>query len=144
MLEKRKTIYFIVMLLIFLIFIELALQAYYRISNGSFLFERVHLSMYSPDDYRVYKTKPNLNFRQRTNEFDVTYYTNSLGLRTDSQKKDVNVNKPADTYRILFLGPSFTFGWANNYEDTFVAIISENIKAVGKDIEIINLCTQWQ
>jgi len=132
------------MLLILLIFIELALQAYYRISNGSFLFERVHLSMYSPDDYRVYKTKPNLNFRQRTNEFDVTYYTNSQGLRTNSQKKEVNIEKANNTYRILFLGPSFTFGWGNNYEDTYVSIISDNITAVKKHIEIINLGTPAQ
>ena len=141
---KRKTIFFTVILIISVVFIELSLQAYYRISNGSFLFDRVDLSINSPDVYRVYKTKPNLNFRQRTNEFDVTYYTNSQGLRTNSQQKDVNIDKPNNTYRILFLGPSFTFGWANNYEDTYVTIISENISAVGKDIDIMNLGTPAQ
>jgi len=85
-----------------------------------------------------------MSLRQRTNEFDATYYTNSQGLRTNSQKKDINIDKPNNTYRILFLGPSFTFGWANNYEDTYVSIISENITAVGKDIEIMNLGTPAQ
>ena len=141
---KRKTIYFIIMLIIPVVFIEFSLQAYYRISNGGFLFERVDKSIYSPDIYRIYKVKPNLSLRLRTNEFDVTYYTNSQGLRTNSQKKVVNIDKTKNTYRILFLGPSFTFGWANNYEDTYVSIISKNITAVGKDIEIMNLGTPAQ
>jgi len=141
---KRKTIYFTVMLIIPVVFIELSLQVYYRISNGGFLFHRVGLSINSPDIYRVYKAKPNLSLRQRTNEFDVTYYTNSQGLRTNSQKKEVNIEKANTTYRILFLGPSFTFGWANNYEDIFVTIISKNITAIGKDIEIMNLGTPAQ
>jgi len=132
------------MLIIPVVFIELSLQVYYRISNGDFLSHRVGLSIYSPDIYRVYKVKPNLSFRQRTNEFDVTYYTNSQGLRTDSQMKEINIDKPATTYRILFLGPSFTFGWANNYEDIFVTTISKNITAIGKDIEIMNLGTPAQ
>jgi len=142
--KKRKTVYFIIMLVIPIVCIELLLQAFYRISNGGFLHERVNLSINSPDIYRVYKAKPNLNLRQRTNEFDVTYYTNSQGLRTDSQRKDINIDKPDNTYRILFLGPSFTFGWANNYEDTYVSIISENITAAGNNIEIMNLGTPGQ
>jgi len=132
------------MLIIPVVFIELSLQAYYLISNGNFLFQRVNLSINSPDIHRVYKTKPNMAFRQRTNEFDVTYYTNSQGLRTDSQRKEINIDKPASTYRILFLGPSFTFGWANNYEDTYVSIISEAIDVVGKDIQVMNLGTPGQ
>lgn len=141
---KRKTIYFIIMLIIPVVFIELSLQAYYRISNGGFLFDRAHLSMYSPDIHRVYKVKPNLIYRHKTNEYNVTYYTNSQGLRTNSQQKDIHINKADSTYRILFLGPSFTFGWANNYEDTYVSLISENITAPGKDIEIMNLGTGAQ
>jgi hypothetical protein len=142
--NNRKTIYFVVMLMIPVVFTESTLQAFYRISNGGFLFERVNLSINSPDIHRVYKTKPNLSLRQRTNEFDVTYYTNSQGLRTNSERKDINIDKPDNTYRILFLGPSFPFGWANNYEDTYVSVISENITAVGKDIEIMNLGTPGQ
>ena len=103
--RKRNSIYFILMLIIPFVFMELALQAFYRIQNGGFLFDRVGLSINSPDIDRVYKTKPNLSLRQSTNEFDVTYHTNSQGLRTDSQKKDVNIDKPTNTYRILFLGP---------------------------------------
>ena len=141
---NRNRIYFALMLLIPVCFLELSLQAYYRISNGNFLFQRVNLSINSPDIHRVYRTKPNLTLRQRTNEFDVTYYTNSQGLRTDSQRKEIKIDKPADTYRILFLGPSFAFGWANNYEDTYVSIISEAIAAVGKSIEVMNLGTPGQ
>jgi hypothetical protein len=142
--DKRKIFFFTVMLVIPIVCIEMLLQAFYRISNGGFLFERVNLSINSPDEYRVYKAQPNLNLRQRTNEFDVTYFTNSQGLRTDSQRKDIKKVKPDNTYRILFLGPSFTFGWANNYEDTYVSIISENITAAGKNIEIMNLGTPAQ
>jgi len=56
---KRKIIYYAVMLIIPIVFIELSLQAYYRISNGDFIFQRVNLSINSPDIHRVYKTKPN-------------------------------------------------------------------------------------
>lgn len=144
MTKKRRILYFIVMLTILLIFTESLLQLFYRVANGSYLFSRMALPIYEKSDHRVYRVKPKLTFRHSTNEYDVTYYTNNMGMRTDKYQKDIEITKDEQTFRILFLGPSFTFGWANNYEDTYTSIISKNITVAGKKIEVMNLGTPAQ
>ena len=127
-----------------IIFTEISLQVYYRLTNGSFLFERMVLPIYKTDDYRYYKLKPNLSYRHQTNEYDVTYYTNDQGLRTNYLRKNIKSNKDEKIFRILFLGPSFTFGWANNYKDIFPSIIEKEITIEGKVVEVMNLGTPAQ
>lgn len=127
-----------------LAFSEATAQAYYRITNGRFLYERMAIPVYEVDNDRCYKLKPNLSYTHKTNEYSVTYYTNSQGIRTDHRKEDIHLDKDESTYRILFLGPSLAFGWANDYENAYATIIGENLNVVGKKVEVMNLGTPAQ
>ena len=142
--RKRKIIFFVIMLMLPIIFLEATLQAYYRIVNGRFLYERMAIPIYDVDEYRFYKLTRNLSYHHQTNEYSVVYHTNGQGFRTDHLKKDIPINKGDNTYRILFLGPSLTFGWANNHEDIYATIIGKNITIEGKTIEVMNIGTPGQ
>jgi lysophospholipase L1-like esterase len=118
--------------------IEAMLQAAYWAQSGAFLFQRALAPIYRPDPVRCFALQPNLALEHRTSEFAIHIYTNAQGFRTDAARPDTPLAKPADTTRILFLGPSFTFGWGDEYEDTFVARIGEALRASGRRVEVIN------
>ena len=124
--------------------IEIALQGTYRFANGDFLYRRIGLPIYTPDPIRVYRVQSNLNWTHSTNEYSVTYYTDNLGLRSAAPDKATRLEKADGVYRILVLGPSFAFGYANNYADMFVTKIREQLSATDREIEIFNLGTPAQ
>lgn len=73
------------------------------------------------------------SFKHKTDEFDVIYQTNEFGyLGTYPQK----IDKGENVKRILFLGDSFTMGWGNKYEESFVGIISNHFN--NESYEVIN------
>ena len=118
-LSRRRRILFSVILAGFvLLVIEIACQVFYRFNAGDFLFRRTGLPIFEADPTRCYRLRSNLEYRHRTNEFDVVVYTNDQGMRTDAKRLDVPLEKAPGVYRVLFLGPSFTFGWGNAFEDT--------------------------
>jgi hypothetical protein len=119
--------------------IEAMLQLFYYQSAGAFLFQRALPPLYEPDPTRCYRLKPNLDFSMRTNEFSTRIYTNAQGMRTDAQRLDVPRQKAPDAFRILFLGPSFAFGWGNDWEDSYPALIAEGLELPGRRVEIMNL-----
>ena len=59
----------------------------------------------------------------RENDFKVQVKINSKGLRDNEYPYE----KPDDTYRILMLGDSFTFGYGVNIEDTMAKVLEENL-----------------
>lgn len=86
----------------------------------------------------------NLNYQHHTNEFSVAYKTDNLGFRAASPNKETSIEKPDGTYRIIFLGPSFNFGTANNYEDIYITLIGNGLVTPDTDIEVINVGTPSQ
>ena len=76
----------------------------------------------------VYDGNPRAYFG-KDNEID--HVTNSSGFRG----KEFSFSKPKDTFRIAFIGDSFTFGEGVRLEDTYVekvsAILSEKFKNPG-------------
>jgi len=138
--KTKSFVFFILSVLL----IEISLQFFYRARNGDFLFRRAALPIFDADPDRHYKLLPHLSYRHRTNEFDVTYFTNGQGIRTDRSRADFDAQKGEDVYRILFLGPSFAFGWGNSYEDTYAALIGKGISVPGKRVEVMNLGTPAQ
>ena len=140
----RKASFYIIFVLLQLLVAEVALQSYYRLANGDWLMRRVALPIFEEDDVRVYRNAANLDFKHATNEFNVRYYTDNMGFRSAAPGHTTTVEKPADTYRILFLGPSFSFGTASQYEDMYVTLIAEQLQVSGKKIEVINLGTPSQ
>jgi lysophospholipase L1-like esterase len=78
---------------------------------------------YVKDPHLPYKTEPNSTIVFKTDEFKVEYEHNSLGLR-DTEHAFV---KPGNTFRILGLGDSFTYGSAVAFEHTYLYQLEKKI-----------------
>ena len=104
-----------------LLCVELALQAYYRVTAGDFLFRRATVPVWAPNEYSGVFNRPHLAFRQGTTEFEASYYTDANGLRVPRPDASFAFEPDADAWRALLLGPSFAFGWGVDYEATFAA-----------------------
>ena len=74
-----------------------------------------------------------------TAEYDVTFELNSLGLRDDA---DLTVEKPADTFRVLCLGDSFTLGYTVERQNLFVDQLESWWNAEGRKVQVVNLGTE--
>ncbi len=72
-------------------------------------------------------------FHHKTPDFDVEYHFNEFGYRGSHPKQ---LEKAEGIRRILVLGDSFTLGWGNDLEDTFVQKISDALEVDG--YEVIN------
>lgn len=69
-----------------------------------------------------------------TEEFTVEATVSAQGLRNSI----VAQPKPKDTYRILALGDSFTFGWGVIETDSWVRKLESKLKSIHPSIEIVN------
>lgn len=81
--------------------------------------------------------QPNIKEITDTKDFTVAIDISSQGLRNEI----VDVPKPKNTYRILALGDSFTFGWGVEALQSWPKILEQIYKTqnpLNKDIEIIN------
>lgn len=145
LLTKRKKIVFTLLLLaLSTLLIEIGLQAFYRVTAGQWLWQWWAVPLYESDDVRVYRVKGNLEYLHKTSEYTARYYTNAQGFRTDASQKPTSVEKPTNTYRIMYLGPSFAFGWGVDYEQSYAYLISEGLHVPNKTIETINVGTPAQ
>ena len=88
-----------------------------------------------PDKLVHHSLIPNKVCHKKTNEFEVEYKVNSLGLRD----KEFPKVKPKGEYRILFLGDSFIEGIGVNINQTLVKEVERRLKAsTGENIKAIN------
>lgn len=140
----RRLLFGLILAGVALLSIEIPLQLYYRFSAGEWLFRRTLPPIYETDATRCYRVKPDLDYVHHTNEFAIHLYTNAQGFRTDARRLPVSLEKPADVYRVLFLGPSFTFGWGSDHEQTYAARIASALRVPGKRIELLNAGTPAQ
>jgi hypothetical protein len=141
--RRRRRIFGRIGYAVFLILIvEGSLQLFYRATAGDWLFRRIPLPIYAPDAYRGWSVQSNLRFHHTTNEFSVDYITNSQGFRTNDPERIYARPKPSGVYRILLMGPSFAFGWANSYADTLGARLEQRLTNTeglgGRRVEVIN------
>jgi hypothetical protein len=122
--------------------LEVALQAFYRVTTGDFLFRRVGLPIYARESHAGFGNRPGLSFDHRTNEFHAHYYINLAGFRVPRPDVEYTLAKPSNTYRVMLLGPSFAFGWGVDYELSFAGVLQQLLQERGfareKRIEIIN------
>ena len=79
----------------------------------------------------------NSRIKNTTEDFDVTYHTNSLGFRG----RDYGFGKKPGTYRILALGGCLTFGLGVEDIETFSAQLEKRLNAGSSRLrfEVINL-----
>jgi lysophospholipase L1-like esterase len=94
-----------------------------------------NLEIYEPDPKLYWKLKPNQNCFTKIDHKPV--HINSQGLRGP----EYQVEKPANTLRILSLGDSRTFGWGLSDEETYSLRLERALQAyVGpsRKVEVIN------
>jgi hypothetical protein len=140
----RKVSFCLIVVVLQLLFMDAVLQVFYRVSNGDWLVRRIAIPIFEEDEYRVYRVKPNLNYEFKTNEFSVKYYTDNFGFRAANSDVVTQIEKPEGVYRVMFLGPSFAFGSANNYEDAYATLIGQGLVKKGMEVEFINVGTPSQ
>ncbi len=91
-----------------------------------------------PDEYRHHRLVPNSYSEFRRRDFSYIQRVNSLGLRG----REVPAEKPANGYRIVMLGDSFTMGMGVGDDQTFSVLLEGELKptvaACGRSIEVLN------
>jgi hypothetical protein len=122
--------------------LEAALQGFYYVTAGDFLFRRVAVPVYAREPHAGFGNRPDLSFDHRTNEFRAYYYINHAGFRVPHPGIEYTVAKAANIYRTMILGPSFAFGWGVDYELSFAGVLQRLLQERGftgeKKMEIIN------
>lgn len=86
------------------------------------------LKMRSPNNALGHEHIPNAAATLQS----VEIRTNEFGLRGGP------VREPAPARRILFLGSSITLGWGVPEDETVSALVEEQLKARGEDVEVLN------
>jgi hypothetical protein len=80
---------------------------------------------------------PAETIRYEARDFHFTVSTNRLGFRGP----EISVQRVPGVSRILMLGNSFTYGWGVDFESTWPRLLQDDLKALGKSIETVNLAT---
>lgn len=86
-----------------------------------------------PDPVFHHRFVPNASGRYKQLEFNVSYSINAIGLRD----REISMNKPEGTKRVLLLGDSFTEGNGVEAKDAFPARLQALVDAAG-------LSTRWE
>ncbi|HWR97515.1 MAG TPA: hypothetical protein VN317_03765 [Candidatus Methanoperedens sp.] len=92
-----------------------------------------------PDEYLHHKLVPNSNSRLEQRDFSYIQRVNNFGLRG----RDISLETPPNTYRILMLGDSFTMGKGVEDDQTFSALLEKSLNAEaskcgGRSVEVLN------
>jgi lysophospholipase L1-like esterase len=77
-----------------------------------------------PDQYRHHKMLPNSRSSVRQRDFHYTQRINNFGMRGD----DIAEVKPADSFRILMLGDSFTMGKGVEDQQSFPRLLEHALQ----------------
>ncbi len=92
-----------------------------------------------PDAYLHHALVPDSHAEIRQRDFAYVQRVNHLGLRG----KDITVEKPAGTRRVLMLGDSFTMGKGVEDDETFSVLVEHGLseamaKCGGGSVEVLN------
>jgi len=135
---KSKTLQNIFLLLcslfFFFLIIEIGIRIFVKDKRHYFPHPRF---LYELDEHRGYKLAKNFRgvFRDPQNEYIARADTNSIGLRDYEYGE-----KGENTFRILVLGDSFTFGAGVEFEETFVRQLETILREKNRNrkYEVIN------
>lgn len=97
---------------------------------------RLHPPISRADPVTGHSLRPNRTIRDTSpGDFSVTYTTNRFGFRY----RDIAVEKPPGTLRILGVGDSFTFGVGVEQEQTFLAHLEDRLARTQlAPVEVVN------
>ncbi len=122
-------------LLIFLLFMEVILRVSEHLSKnsncvyGNFLL--IHQASGNP--LLSYELIPNITSKYQC----VTNIINPQGIRTNNL--DEVYNYTSNKFRIITIGDSLTYGYNQEFNDTYSYILEQLLKADGYDAEVINM-----
>ena len=122
--KNIKIFFFFINILISTLILEIILQLSYKLSAGDYLINRANLPLYKSDKFCCWKLKKNLDISHKTSEFSYNIYTNNLSQRI--QNKSLNQFEMKDGKTVLFMGPSFGFGWGVDYEKSYSKLIGDH------------------
>jgi len=91
------------------------------------------------DPITGWSKKPGAVGHRKTDEFNVSYKVNELGLRDPDTNSHA---KPAGTYRVVFLGDSFTLGYTVDEHDLFVEQLGRAWTDEGRKVDVVNAGTE--
>lgn len=96
----------------------------------------INCQVSTPNEVLHHVLIPLSHCRSTTKEFKVDYSINDLGLRNER----LDVAKPENTKRFLFVGDSFTYGTGVNLSDSFPKQFENVINSEKKDkiVQVIN------
>ena len=113
----KKVSYTFINIILIILFLEISLQVIYRIISGNYLLNRTNIPIYENSDICCWKLKKNLSLSHETNEFDYNIYTNNQSHRITNNSSKIFTKKSGKT--LLFMGPSFGFGWGVDYNKSY-------------------------
>ncbi len=86
------------------------------------------------DPHLGWSKRPNARVERSTSELDVTFETNSIGLRDD----ELADPKPVNEHRVLCLGDSFVLGYTVDRADLFSCLLEGAWRLEGREVQVIN------
>jgi len=138
----RRLLGALVYLVFLALFVEGALQLFYRITAGDFLFSRTGLPIYAAEPWTGLGNRRDYELDHHTSEFHAHYYNNHEGFRVPRPGLEYARAKPPGTLRVMLLGPSFTYGWGVDYEASFAGVLERLLAEGGfagaQKLELIN------
>jgi len=140
--SKKIALFYTFTFILSLVLIELSLQLLYLGTNGEMLLKRVSPPIFEETPSGIYRVKPKLSYTHRTNEFEIEIKTNNFGFRSANPEEVVTFEKPNNVYRIMTMGPSFTFGWGANYDEIYTTLVGLSLQEMIKPnwkVEVINM-----
>jgi len=86
-------------------------------------------------EYRIRHNIPNIKYRHKSYDGSWEFRINSQGFRSG---EEFTYQKPAETYRILILGDSFSMGYEVNQEECYSEILGQYLRSRGRSVQVIN------
>lgn len=130
----RRIFYLKILMVVLGIFSALLILEIY--SRVTYVKYHVPLECFQGDNVLNHSHVPGKTCPFVTREWNVNYGMNSFGFRDGNR----TLEKPANTFRILMLGDSFTEGWGVAQDKTFSALLENKLNSLSRGrFEVINM-----
>lgn len=117
---RQNVLLFIASALVSILILEVLVR-FIKPADHQISMVRIKEDLIDNVDNSMWRNKPNFRGRFIQPEFNIEIRTNSQGLRDHEYSPE----KASDTFRILTLGDSFTFGYGVETEETYAKVLEK-------------------